>query len=252
MPRRPSSRPGCLGIEVGCGAAGRAGFGQERKLASGRFRARQWTPCNRRGFDRKLSTVWTNDKTRGKRRCSNDLRDGPAARLQQELRCYASQFVTRQQVRPMRRSSTALVALLVLVLATVAWGPWLPDRSSLKEELAIAQQAQWAHLGATRTTFKTQSGAEVSLICGGRSPTCQPNEMQRLIDQQAQVHVWHDGQVVYQIASARGIILPYERIYEGRPLILALALAALVALLIRIAMHLGLINVVQADRRSVS
>ncbi|WP_457392116.1 hypothetical protein [Roseateles sp. P5_E1] len=76
--------------------------------------------------------------------------------------------------------------------------------------------------------------------------------MQRLIDQQEQVHVWHDGQVVYQIASARGIILPYERIYEGRAFILALALAALVALLIRVAMHLGLINVVQADHRSVS
>lgn len=152
----------------------------------------------------------------------------------------------------MKRSTTALVALLVLVLATLAWGPWLPSPSSLKVESAIAQRAQWVHLGATRTTFKSQSGSEVSLVCGGRSPTCQPDEMQRLIDQQEQVRVWHDGQVVYQIASARGIVLPYERIHEGRGFFLALTLAALVLLLIRVAMHLRLINVVQADRRSVS
>ena len=152
----------------------------------------------------------------------------------------------------MKRSSTVLVALLVLVLATLAWGPWLPDLSSLKEEPAIAQRAQWVYLGATRTIFKTQSGVEVSRVCGGRGSGCQPNDMQRLIDHQERVQVWHDGQVVYQIASARSIILPYERIYEGRGFVLALALAALVALLIRVAMHLGLINVVQADHRSVS
>lgn len=140
----------------------------------------------------------------------------------------------------MKKRFTMLTFALAALLAGTALWPYAPLFETLTAESATVRVKHPGPLGR-EAVFRTASGAEVSCT-RGKSGRCPIEQLVKMEASHAPLTVWHDGVRVFQVADMERILYPYDAVYDGRALLLAIA--AIVALLGlgQMAIHIGWVN----------
>lgn len=95
---------------------------------------------------------------------------------------------------------TALAFVLSAAFAWLAWKPWVPEAHQLRREPAVVTEIVDLSGGQDTTTFRTNSGALVKLICGRRK-TCHKSQMEALKAAGAATVLGHYHGTVYEIEA---------------------------------------------------
>jgi hypothetical protein len=136
---------------------------------------------------------------------------------------------------------TLFAAVFTLAFGWMAWAPWITPFSELKREVAVVQAVEAEPYGRTRTMFLTSS--RVTLQClSGKGRGCERELMRSLLDARTPVDLWHNGSKIYQLAVGGRVILPYERVHDGRGISFAIFVVLLMGWCVGGAMHFGLFS----------
>jgi hypothetical protein len=144
----------------------------------------------------------------------------------------------------MKKLPTTILAIATILLMLLALSPWTPRFSELASEAAVVQEIDTNHYMSRWTAFKTAAGLRVTHRCSSKRSWCiqATEKLSGLKTSAAPVRVWHDQEYVYQIATEAEVLVAYERGTEGTDMIWLLCLLSSIALVIRLGMHVGLIN----------
>lgn len=145
------------------------------------------------------------------------------------------------------RGSIIFTLTLASVFGLIAVWPFAPPIESLTKESAHIQEVWKQSLGVTIIDLKTGSDRHVKCF-HSKTGGCNPAVMKELLEKNSAVIVWHDGEKVYQLMLQDKVILPYERVHNGRGFAVALSVISLLIAFIQIAIFKGIIGVARVPR----
>ncbi|OUC16569.1 MAG: hypothetical protein B0A82_00950 [Alkalinema sp. CACIAM 70d] len=144
------------------------------------------------------------------------------------------------------RGSIIFTLTLASVFGLIAVWPFAPPIESLTKESALIQEIWKQSLGVTTIDLKTGSDRHVKCF-HSKTGGCDPDVMKELLESHSAVIVWHDGERVYQLMLKDKVILPYERVHNGRGFAVALSVISLLISFIQIAIFKGIIGVARVS-----
>ena len=145
------------------------------------------------------------------------------------------------------RGSFIFTLTLASVFGLIAVWPFAPPIKSLTKESAHIQEIWKQSLGVTIIDLRTGSDRHVKCF-HSKTGGCDPDVMKELLESHSAVTIWHDGEKVYQLMLQDKVILPYERVHNGRGFAIALSVVSLLIAFIQIAIFKGIIGVARAPR----